>query len=416
MIINKVEERKPAAIPQPLWTTPPPATRWDDLCAATGADEQLKPDPEYGFEDWLAEKIAESAAEESSYHMEDCVHYLSDEPNPSCGHWDIADGETILDGHQAADEVEEADPGCMWSTLKEIARGRTHPGDLVTPEQARVLYPHREEIVKEIDNILHVPGYAEAFIMLNIAPETEWEEWMEQRDPIQVIHEIARGRIMPGDTCTPEQAQEVILSVDSISSSDLEALARKALGWTDEESDPDWLKQADADFTLIANNSNEAEMEEADPISILQEIARGRVAKWDTCTPEQARKALSDLQPYIDELTSLDNGSSRYSTLSTDIVLFASEALGWTERPELTAEEWIRKQTAEELVPGQKYDIWESDGSFLWAPRTEEAEKCLSRNSSKLAADEVVPDDLVALKTAHQIINEWNAAIEESEK
>ena len=34
MTINKIEEHKPAAVPQLLWTTPPPANRWDDLYTA----------------------------------------------------------------------------------------------------------------------------------------------------------------------------------------------------------------------------------------------------------------------------------------------------------------------------------------------------------------------------------------------
>ena len=158
MTINKIEEHKPAAIPQPQWSSPPPENRWDELRAAF---PPAPPVDQENFYDWFLRQLRE--------HDE-----LEDDPiitGVELGkQWETAKRE-IMDGLEAAEEYD--DPSLMRNlTLSE------YEGDFE-------------------------------------AVEDEFTEASERRaDPIEILEEIARGRTMPYDKCTPEEAQDAMHHID----------------------------------------------------------------------------------------------------------------------------------------------------------------------------------------------------------
>jgi hypothetical protein len=57
MTINKIEERQPAAIPQPLWTSQPPENRWDELRAAFPPALQAEQSESYAAWEYYANSL-----------------------------------------------------------------------------------------------------------------------------------------------------------------------------------------------------------------------------------------------------------------------------------------------------------------------------------------------------------------------
>ena len=176
MTINKIEERKPEAIPQPQFTSPPPENRWDELRAAFNPP---------------AAKETESfsqAAKELEYDAE-----LEYELNG-------------LDLWEAQSDYEIAkeydDPSLMRNmTLSE------YEGDYEAPTST-----------------LTSSGYT---------------QYLSERraDPIEILEEIARGRTMPYDKCTPEEAQDAMHHIDEcdVPITHRTEYARRVLGWTERE-------------------------------------------------------------------------------------------------------------------------------------------------------------------------------------
>jgi hypothetical protein len=174
MTINKIEERKPIAIPQPQWTTQPPENRWDELGAAF-------PPVEEQSEDDFFEKLAEQSESYAAWE------YYANHPA----------------GGQAP--AIEADADLHAAYCYGVSHG------IITKQ--------------------------EETIMDGLEAAVDWSsQYDDYSDPIAVLREIARGRTMLHDTCTPEQARKALDVIwEEAGSNDgrIDAIARKALGWTE---------------------------------------------------------------------------------------------------------------------------------------------------------------------------------------
>jgi hypothetical protein len=327
MIINKVEERKPAAIPQPLWTTPPPENRWDELAKALAPAEpqtvgkaldaieaSMKPqdidaikrgdvdpttlnaadfdvwlaarkaeikerysdwteaqlqekylrmtnqedrladpsdpfanlartntgvntemalgDAEYTFEDWLAEKIEESAAEEEdagwatvarwmvggptkmqpipptltkAEMLQYCFDFiqrvsLTTDYSPESLNTEYQNG-GILRIVELVIAVDKANPIVSWSVESEYRESDYE--DLEAIDEADIVIDGR---------LVGSCTTKEKTIMdglLEIDENYDDQNMMTTDDTWMVLHEIARGRTMPHDTLTPELARAI---------------------------------------------------------------------------------------------------------------------------------------------------------------------------------------------------------------
>src|ERR1039457_280945 len=269
MTINKIEERQPAAVPQLLWTTSPPANRWDDLAAALQPPAPAERKDQDVFAAMQSRAIAA---------MKKIVAAGALQPNKQ-SEAELADLERIQNAVREH-AAEELIPGQKYDIFTKISGYNWEPQDMdgealecfsrnlcklsaddVIDASERALFEAHRVVNAHnaaIDAEANTPYDAVSDIMspdeylaggdLNhpdTTPSLRDPEEFTQEEPasaISILQEIARGRTMPGDACTPEEAQWVMYHIENNDCSDLEAeidFASQALGWTERS---DWYK------------------------------------------------------------------------------------------------------------------------------------------------------------------------------